>query len=87
MSTAPRSAIDGSSRRKTSVAASRVGPPIDRSPSIAADVGANPGSCSRPAAMRWLRNEIQSRSSSSSRYQIVRSRVRREKSARSVVLP
>ena len=74
MSTAPRSAIDGSSRRKTSVAASRVGPPIARSPSIAAVVGANSGSCSRPAATRWLRNEIQSRSSSSSRYQRVRSR-------------
>ena len=36
MSTAPCSAIDGSSRRKTSVAASRVGPPMARSLSNAA---------------------------------------------------
>ena len=41
MSTAPCSAIEGSSRRKTSVAASRVGPPMARSLSIAPVVGAN----------------------------------------------
>ena len=39
MRTAPCSAIVGSSRRKTSVAASRVGPPVARSLSIAAVVG------------------------------------------------
>ena len=41
--TAPCSAIAGSSRRNTSMAASRVGPPTDMSPSIAAVVGAKPG--------------------------------------------
>jgi hypothetical protein len=49
--------------------------------------GANSGSCSRPAATRCDRKPTQSRSSSSMRYQRVRSRVRREKSARSVVFP
>ena len=87
MSTAPCPVIEGSSRRKTWVAASLVGPPMARSLSNAPVVGANVASCSRPAATRWLRNEIQSRSSSSRRYQSVRSLVRREKSASSVVLP
>ena len=45
------------------------------------------GDCSRTAATRWWRSATQSRSSASRRYQIVRCRVRREKSASKVVLP
>ena len=85
--TAPYGAIVRSSRMKTSTTASRVGPLRLGSASIDAVFGANDGSTSRPAATRWLSTEIQSRSSSSSRYHSVRSRVRPEKSARSVVLP
>ena len=73
---APYGAIERSSRMKTSTTASRVGPLRLGSASIDAVFGANDGSTSRPAATRWFSTEIQSRSSSSSRYQSVRSRVR-----------
>ena len=81
-------AIVGSSPRKRRSATSRARAARSRSPPARRPSPARTsGSCSRPAATRWCRNETQSRSSSSSRYHSVRSRVRREKSARRVVLP
>ena len=54
MRTAPCGAMPWSSRMNVSMTASRVGPVRLVSASIAAVVGANDGSTSRPAATRWL---------------------------------
>ena len=70
----PRPRSMAAPRWNESIASSRVGPPASSERSKPRVSGANSGSCSRPAAIRWDRKPTQSRSSSSSRYQIVAAR-------------